>query len=92
MAYGNGVCGAGIAFDARIGAVRILDGDVSDSIEGRSLSLASQHIHVYTNSWGPNDDGETLEGPGPRAAEAFTNGVCVCVFVILRFECSLNYL
>ena len=75
MARNNGVCGIGIAFNARIGAVRMLDGDVSDAIEGRSLSLNPNHVDIYTNSWGPNDDGATVEAPGPQAMAAFRNGV-----------------
>ena len=58
----NNVCSVGIAWNANIGAVRMLDGDVSDSVEATSLSLAPQHIDIYSNSWGPNDDGHTIEG------------------------------
>jgi len=28
------------------------------------LSFAPQHVDIYSSSWGPNDDGRTLEGPG----------------------------
>ena len=35
----------------------MLDGDVTDAVEARSLSLANQHIHIYSASWGPDDDG-----------------------------------
>eukprot|EP00047_Mylnosiga_fluctuans_P004265 m.233535 g.233535 ORF g.233535 m.233535 type:complete len:1481 (-) comp12531_c0_seq1:233-4675(-) len=75
MALNNNVCGVGIAYKARIGGIRMLDGDVTDAIEGRSLSLAPQVIDVYTNSWGPNDDGATMEGPGTEAEAAFVSGV-----------------
>lgn len=75
MAMNNGVCGVGVAYDARIGAVRMLDGDVTDAIEARSLGLQPQHIDIYTNSWGPNDDGRTMESPGPLAQQALMQGV-----------------
>lgn len=35
----NNVCGVGIAYDSKIGGVRMLDGDVTDAVEARSLSL-----------------------------------------------------
>ena len=35
----NGVCVPGIAFNARIGGVRMLDGSVTDQVEASSLSL-----------------------------------------------------
>ena len=38
----------GIAFEAGIGGVRMLDGDVTDAVEARSLGLNNQHIHIYS--------------------------------------------
>lgn len=35
----NNICGVGIAYDSKIGGVRMLDGDVTDAVEARSLSL-----------------------------------------------------
>jgi len=74
-AMGNGVCGVGIAFNASIGGVRMLDGIVNDAVEARALSLNPNHIDVYSASWGPEDDGKTVDGPGPLAKRAFLNGV-----------------
>ncbi|XP_062815213.1 proprotein convertase subtilisin/kexin type 4 isoform X1 [Anolis carolinensis] len=53
----------------------MLDGSVTDVVEARSLSLRPQHIHIYSASWGPEDDGKTVDGPGFLAAEAFRKGV-----------------
>jgi subtilisin-like proprotein convertase family protein len=71
----NDICGVGIAFNCKIGAVRMLDGDVTDSVEAHSLSLAPQHIDIYSNSWGPNDDGRTIEGPAALAQRAIEDGI-----------------
>ncbi|NXI45847.1 PCSK4 convertase, partial [Galbula dea] len=71
----NRICGAGIAYNAKIGGVRMLDGAVTDMVEAQSLSLHPQHIHIYSASWGPLDDGKTVDGPGVMAAEAFYRGV-----------------
>ena len=71
----NTKCGVGVAFNARIGGVRMLDGRVTDRVEAESLSLNPQYIDIYSASWGPSDDGMTVEGPGTLAAAAFLNGI-----------------
>uniref|UniRef100_A0A8C5LGV0 Prohormone convertase 3 n=1 Tax=Jaculus jaculus TaxID=51337 RepID=A0A8C5LGV0_JACJA len=71
----NGFCGAGVAFNARIGGVRMLDGTITDVVEAQSLSLRPQHVHIYSASWGPEDDGRTVDGPGVLTLEAFRRGV-----------------
>lgn len=71
----NTFCAVGVAFDAKIGGVRMLDGDVTDAVEARSLSLNPQHIQIYSASWGPDDDGKTVDGPGELATRAFMDGV-----------------
>ena len=55
--------------------VRMLDGRVTDKVEAASLSLNPQFIDIYSASWGPSDDGATVEGPGTLAAAAFENGI-----------------
>lgn len=71
----NSICAIGVAFDAGIGGVRMLDGDVTDAVEARSLSLNPHHIDIYSASWGPDDDGKTVDGPGELATRAFIEGV-----------------
>ncbi|KAG8454577.1 hypothetical protein GDO86_000987 [Hymenochirus boettgeri] len=73
-AANNDICGAGIAYNSRIGGVRMLDGFITDIIEAKSLSLNPQHIHIFSASWGPEDNGKTVDGPGPLAKEAFYRG------------------
>merc|ERR1712025_1257104 len=71
----NSVCSVGIAYESKVGGVRMLDGDVTDAVEARSLSLNIQHIDIYSASWGPDDDGRTVDGPGNLARKAFVKGV-----------------
>ncbi|XP_057233515.1 proprotein convertase subtilisin/kexin type 4 [Malurus melanocephalus] len=71
----NNICGAGVAYNAKIGGVRMLDGSIMDIVEAQALSLQPQHIHIYSASWGPEDDGKTVDGPGVLAAAAFHRGV-----------------
>lgn len=53
----------------------MLDGDVTDMVEAKSLSLQPQHIDIYSASWGPDDDGKTVDGPAALARQAFENGI-----------------
>lgn len=70
------VQGAGGVFTkAACAGVRMLDGTITDVIEAQSLSLQPQHIHIYSASWGPEDDGRTVDGPGILTREAFRRGV-----------------
>ncbi|XP_058854984.1 furin-1-like isoform X1 [Acipenser ruthenus] len=74
-AANNGICGVGVAFNSKIGGVRMLDGEVTDAVEAQSLSFNPNHIHIYSASWGPEDDGKTVDGPAKLAKEAFEHGV-----------------
>lgn len=67
----------------------MLDGDVTDAVEARSLSLNSQHIDIYSASWGPDDDGKTVDGPGELAMRAFVEGVTK---VISRLVYQLGFI
>nr|CAD7587377.1 unnamed protein product [Timema genevievae] len=75
MAANNRKCGVGVAYNARIGGVRLLDGFVNDRVEGTALGYAYDKVDIYSASWGPNDDGKTVEGPGTLALEAIERGV-----------------
>jgi len=55
--------------------IRMLDGDVSDSVEAQALSFNRQHVDIYSASWGPEDNGRVVEGPDKLASEAFRQGV-----------------
>lgn len=70
----NSVCSVGIAFNSGIGGVRMLDGTITDAVEARSLSHNHQIIDIYSASWGPDDDGQTVDGPGPLTRRALEEG------------------
>uniref|UniRef100_A0AAQ4NQ12 Proprotein convertase subtilisin/kexin type 5b n=1 Tax=Gasterosteus aculeatus aculeatus TaxID=481459 RepID=A0AAQ4NQ12_GASAC len=86
-AANNSHCIVGIAYNAKIGGVRMLDGDVTDMVEAKSLSLQPQHIDIYSASWGPDDDGKTVDGPASLARQAFENGIRM-ITTDLRHRCT----
>ena len=65
----------GVAYNAKIGGVRILDGQIIDALEARAISFQRNHIDIYSASWGPDDDGRTVDGPGPLAKLALEEGI-----------------
>lgn len=75
MAANNGKCGVGVAFNARIGGIKLLGGPVFDMIEGMALGHAYDLVDVYSASWGPPDSGWALERPGRLAQLALERGV-----------------
>ena len=71
----NSICSVGVAYEARIGGVKMLDGGVTDAVEARSLSHEPQYVDIYSASWGPDDDGATVDGPGALTRQAFLDGI-----------------
>ncbi|XP_029937935.1 proprotein convertase subtilisin/kexin type 6 [Myripristis murdjan] len=71
----NSHCIVGIAYNAHIGGIRMLDGDVTDIVEAKSLGIRPDYIDIYSASWGPKDDGKTVDGPGLLAKQAFEFGI-----------------
>ncbi|XP_034381952.1 proprotein convertase subtilisin/kexin type 6 [Cyclopterus lumpus] len=71
----NSHCTVGIAYNAHIGGIRMLDGDVTDLVEAKSLGIRPDYIDIYSASWGPKDDGKTVDGPGLLTKQALEQGI-----------------
>ena len=70
----NDICGAGIAPNVKIGGVRMLDGTATDTLEAKALSFKRNYIDIYSNCWGPKDDGKTFGRPGTLGRKALEDG------------------
>ncbi|KAJ3824920.1 peptidase S8/S53 domain-containing protein [Lentinula raphanica] len=75
----NNVCGIGIAYGSRVAGVRILSGPISDVDEAAALNYGYNRtengVDIYSCSWGPPDDGKSMEGPSSLITKAFINGI-----------------
>ncbi|GAA6016514.1 hypothetical protein JCM10207_002823 [Rhodosporidiobolus poonsookiae] len=71
----NDVCGVGVAHGAGIAGIRILSASISDADEASSLNYGYQTNDIYSCSWGPPDDGRSMEAPGRLIVKAMLNGV-----------------
>jgi kexin len=71
----NNVCGVGMAYDGKISGVRILSKAISDEDEALAVIYDYQENQIYSCSWGPPDDGMTMEEPGILIKRAMVTGV-----------------
>jgi len=71
-AVGNNSLGvSGSAPEAGLAGLQLISCGLSDSKEANALGHMRQSIDIYSNSWGPSDNGYTLEAPGPLMLAAF---------------------
>ncbi|KAK9326427.1 peptidase S8/S53 domain-containing protein [Lipomyces orientalis] len=71
----NNVCGLGVAYDSKVAGIRILSKEITDVDEALALNHKMQDNHIYSCSWGPPDDGQSMDAPGVLIKRAFINGV-----------------
>ncbi|KAL8680908.1 MAG: hypothetical protein Q9186_002920 [Xanthomendoza sp. 1 TL-2023] len=71
----NGVCGVGVAYNAKIGGLRILSKVITDEDEAVAMNYAFQDNQIYSCSWGPPDDGRSMDAPGILIRRAMLNAI-----------------
>ena len=71
----NGIGVTGAAFKAKLAGIRLIALPSTDEQEAAAFALHNDLIAIKSNSWGADDDGKTLEGPGPLATAALEDGV-----------------
>jgi len=71
----NDICGVGSAPRSGLSGIRLISRATTDSQEATALNYAFNQNDIYSNSWGPMDDGKRKEGPGRLATLALQNGV-----------------
>jgi kexin len=55
--------------------VRILSGDITDMDEALAINYEMQKNDIYSCSWGPPDDGKTMQAPDILIEKAMVNAV-----------------
>ncbi|XP_017592026.1 neuroendocrine convertase 2 isoform X3 [Corvus hawaiiensis] len=75
-AANNNICGVGVAYNSKVAGIRMLDQPfMTDIIEASSISHMPQVIDIYSASWGPTDNGKTVDGPRELTLQAMADGV-----------------
>lgn len=71
----NDVCGIGIAYEAKVAGLRILSGRITDADESAALNYDFDNNLIYSCSWGPPDDGRSMDAPSIIIQRAIVNGI-----------------
>ncbi|KAJ5631150.1 uncharacterized protein N7484_011250 [Penicillium longicatenatum] len=71
----NDYCGVGVAYDSKVAGIRILSAPIDDVDEAAAINYEFQKNDIYSCSWGPIDDGATMDAPGVLIKRAMVNGV-----------------
>jgi len=72
----NDICGVGVAYNSMVAGIRMLDQPyMTDLIEANSMGHQPNLIDIYSASWGPTDDGRTVDGPRNATMRAIVRGV-----------------
>ncbi|KAI0064528.1 hypothetical protein BV25DRAFT_1836864 [Artomyces pyxidatus] len=71
----NNVCGMGVAYGSKVAGIRILSGPISDIDEAAALNYNYQNTSIFSCSWGPPDDGKSMEAPNYLIQRAMLNGI-----------------
>ncbi|KAF9091435.1 pheromone processing endoprotease [Mortierella sp. AD031] len=71
----NDLCGLGVAYGAKVTGLRILSGQITDVDEAAALNYRFQDNHIYSCSWGPPDDGQSMDAPKGVVLDAMKNGI-----------------
>ncbi|KAL4647382.1 proprotein convertase subtilisin/kexin type 7 [Arapaima gigas] len=92
----NSFCAVGVAYGSRVAGIRVLDGPLTDSMEAVAFNKHYQVNDIYSCSWGPDDDGRTVDGPHPLGKAALQHGVIAgrrgfgSIFVVASGNGGLN--
>jgi kexin len=71
----NNACGVGIAYDSKAAGVRILGGRITTTDEASALNYGYNKVGIYSCSWGPKDNGQTMSAPNYLIRKAFSEGI-----------------
>ncbi|KAI8849387.1 peptidase S8/S53 domain-containing protein [Chytridium lagenaria] len=71
----NDICGVGVAYGVRLAGERLISESTTDAVEAQALNYKNHINDIYSSSWGPDDDGASLDGPGYLGRNALIAGV-----------------
>lgn len=58
-----------------LSGIRLISGAWTDAVEAQAFSFKPQINDIYSSSWGPDDDGASLDGPGSFGIKAMQQGI-----------------
>ena len=64
----------GVAYESNLSVIRLINSYTFDALEAAALTYKYHDNWIYNLSWGPADDGKTVEGPGKLVNSALKDG------------------
>jgi len=74
-AASNGIGGIGVAPDARLAGIRLTAEETTSATDAAAFGWKNSVFQIYNNSWGPNDDGATIDGPDSIAKDSIKRAI-----------------
>lgn len=71
----NDICGVGVAYGSKVSGIRILSGQITDEDEAAALIYGLDVNDIYSCSWGPADNGKTMQEPASLVKKALIKGI-----------------
>lgn len=71
----NDFCGIGVAYEGKVSGIRLLSAPASNEDEALAMIYRYQDNQVYSCSWGPSDDGTSMDAPSTVVQNAIMTGV-----------------
>ena len=75
VARKNNACGVGIAYDSKAAGIRISGGQITITDKATALTYVYDKVGVYSCSWGPRDNGQTMNVPEYLVRKALSEGI-----------------
>lgn len=72
---GNEYCGVGVAYDSKVSGIRILSGEITSEEESAAMIYGLDVNHIYSCSWGPPDNGRSMDAPDKMIKTAMLKGI-----------------
>ncbi|TID28375.1 hypothetical protein CANINC_002553 [Pichia inconspicua] len=72
---GNEYCGVGVAFGSKVSGIRILSKEITSEEESAAMVFGLDVNDIYSCSWGPPDNGRSMDAPDKLIRTAILKGV-----------------
>ena len=69
--------------------IRILDNELTDALKAKGLGFRQDYVDIYSNSWGPEDNGYGVAEIGVMTEKVIRKGAMevfsvTCIFRVAR--------
>ncbi|KAI9291135.1 subtilisin-like protein [Neoconidiobolus thromboides FSU 785] len=71
----DNACGVGIAYNSKVSGIRALSAPLYAHSEASALSYRNDLNDIYSCSWGPQDDGQSIGEPSKIAQKSIINSI-----------------